>query len=82
MHRSMNVRCTLACLPTLPLQVKIKDEFGRDVHQQICKVIAADGGYRTESIPFPPEGVQMGIAERYEVACNFAPFAGRRLYLW
>lgn len=65
-----------------PYLVKIKDEYGRDVHHHICKVFASDGGYRADAIPFPPEGIQMGIAERYEVACNFQSYRGRKLYLW
>jgi FtsP/CotA-like multicopper oxidase with cupredoxin domain len=65
-----------------PYQVKIKDEFGKDVHHLICKIFGADGGYRSEAIPFPPEGLQISNAERYDVACNFQRYRGRRLYLW
>jgi FtsP/CotA-like multicopper oxidase with cupredoxin domain len=65
-----------------PFLVKFKNEYGRDVGPEICRVIASDGGYRPDPIAFPPEGLQMGIAERYEVVCNFASYAGRKLYLW
>jgi FtsP/CotA-like multicopper oxidase with cupredoxin domain len=65
-----------------PFLVKFKNEYGRDVRPEICRVIASDGGYRPDPIAFPPEGLQMGIAERYEVVCNFERYAGRQLYLW
>ena len=65
-----------------PFLIKFKNEYGRDVGPEICRVIASDGGYRDEPVVFPPEGLQMGIAERYEVVCNFARYAGRQLYVW
>jgi FtsP/CotA-like multicopper oxidase with cupredoxin domain len=65
-----------------PWLVKLKDDFGRDVGPEICKVIASDGGYRSSPVTFPREGLQIGVAERYEVVCNFAPYAGRQMYLW
>lgn len=65
-----------------PFLVKIKDDFGHDIGPDICQVIASDGGYRSAPVPFPVEGLQLGVAERYEVMCNFAGYAGRDLYLW
>jgi FtsP/CotA-like multicopper oxidase with cupredoxin domain len=65
-----------------PYLIKIKDSKGADVAQDICHVIAADGGYRARSVPFPVEGLQIGVSERYEVVCNFESFAGQTLYLW
>jgi hypothetical protein len=54
-----------------------------NMYVYVCvQVIASDGGYRTFPVPFPPEGLQIGVAERYEVVCNFAPYAGRQMYLW
>lgn len=65
-----------------PYLLKFKNEFGRDVGPEICKVIAADGGYRSAPLIFPREGLQLGVAERYEVVCNFEGYAGRQLYIW
>ena len=65
-----------------PFLIKVKNAFGRDVGPEICRVIASDGGFRASPIPFPREGLQMSVAERYEVVCNFAPYAGQQLYLW
>jgi len=45
-------------------------------------VIASDGGYRNSPIPFPTEGLLMGVAERYEVVCDFSNFKGRSMYVW
>lgn len=65
-----------------PWLINFKNQFGRDVGPEICRMIASDGGFRGEAFPFPPEGLQLGVAERYEVVCNFGPYAGRQLYLW
>ena len=65
-----------------PWLVKLKNQFGRDVGPEICRMIASDGGYRADPIAFPTTGLQIGIAERYEVVCNFAPYAGQELYWW
>lgn len=67
-----------------PWLLKIKNAKGVDIHQSICHVIAADGGYRSPAVPWPIEGLQMGVAERYEAVCDFSsPLAkGQKLYLW
>jgi FtsP/CotA-like multicopper oxidase with cupredoxin domain len=66
-----------------PWLIKIKDAAtGADVHHTICKSIASDGGYREAAVDLGPEGLQIGVAERYELACNFTAMAGKTLYLW
>jgi FtsP/CotA-like multicopper oxidase with cupredoxin domain len=66
-----------------PWLIKIKESVtGADVHQDICKVFASDGGYRNASVALGREGLQIGVAERYELACNFALMPGKTLYLW
>jgi FtsP/CotA-like multicopper oxidase with cupredoxin domain len=65
-----------------PYLIKIKDSKGADVADKICHIIATDGGYRVTPVRFPEMGLQMGVAERYEVVCNFADYAGQTLYLW
>ncbi len=65
-----------------PYLFKIKDHRLNDISQRICRIIAADGGFRRTHIPFPPEGLLIGVAERYEIVCNFAGYAGREVYFW
>ena len=65
-----------------PYLVKIKDDQLRDVSQDICKVIAADGGYRNTPVQFPTRGLLISVAERYEIVCDFTNFKGKSIYLW
>jgi FtsP/CotA-like multicopper oxidase with cupredoxin domain len=65
-----------------PYLIKIKDSSLNDISQRICRVIATDGGFRRTHIPFPPEGLLIGVAERYEIVCNFAGYSGRTVYFW
>jgi FtsP/CotA-like multicopper oxidase with cupredoxin domain len=65
-----------------PYLFKIKDHRLNDISQRICRVIAADGGFRRSHIAFPNEGLYMGVAERYEIVCNFSNYGGRTIYLW
>jgi FtsP/CotA-like multicopper oxidase with cupredoxin domain len=65
-----------------PYLLKIKDSLGRDIQQNACSIIASDGGYRAPPLPWPLEGLQIGVAERYEAVCDFSAYAGQQLYLW
>ena len=65
-----------------PWLLKVKDERLQDVGPSICKVIAADGGYRNTPVKFPVDGLLLGVAERYEVVCDFTNFKGKSMYLW
>lgn len=65
-----------------PYLVKIKNETLNDVGPGICKVIAGDGGYRSVPTQFPAEGLLIGVAERYEVVCDFSTLRGQTLYVW
>lgn len=65
-----------------PYLFKIKDHNMNDISQRICRVIATDGGFRNTHITFPIEGLYIGVAERYEIVCNFQNYAGRTIYLW
>jgi FtsP/CotA-like multicopper oxidase with cupredoxin domain len=65
-----------------PYLLKIKDANLNDISQRICRIIAADGGFRRTHIPFPPEGLLIGVAERYEIVCNFSGYSGRQVYFW
>ena len=46
------------------------------------QMIAGDGGYRRTPVPFPRGGLFMGVAERYEVACDLSYFDNQTLYWW
>jgi hypothetical protein len=54
------------------------------IQDKICYVVATDDGWRPNPVPMPVEGLLIGIAERYEIVCNFGhPLAaGRTLYLY
>lgn len=65
-----------------PWLLKIKDDKLNDVSERICRVIAQDGGFRLSSISFPIEGLFIGVAERYEIVCNFSNYMNRTLYFW
>jgi FtsP/CotA-like multicopper oxidase with cupredoxin domain len=53
-----------------------------DVGHLMCYVIATDGGYRTTPVTFPEAGLLIGVAERYEVVCDFSKYGGKTIYLW
>ena len=65
-----------------PYLLKVKDENLVDVGPNVCKMIASDGGYRNSPVPFPAGGLLMGVAERYEVVCDFTNFKGQSMYLY
>lgn len=65
-----------------PWLLKVKDAVFNDIGQQICKVIASDAGFRKSPITFPSAGLLIGVAERYELVCDFTTLKGQTLYLW
>lgn len=65
-----------------PYLLKIKDSNLNDISQNICKIIATDGGYRNEPVNFPKEGLLIGVAERYELVCDFSKLKSQTLYFW
>lgn len=65
-----------------PFLLKIRDSRLMDISQRVCRVIAADGGYRKSHVAFPAEGLLIGVAERYEIVCNFSGYGGRTVYFW
>jgi len=69
------------------LKWKLENGFGSsssvvDVGHLMCQVIATDGGYRSAPVSFPEAGLLIGVAERYEVVCDFSRYVGRTIYLW
>ena len=65
-----------------PYMLRIKDANGKVISNNICKIVATDGGYRSTPASFPYDGLLMGVAERYEVVCDFSKYAGKTLYIW
>lgn len=65
-----------------PYLVKIKTAAFQDIGQQVCKVIASDAGFRRQPVTFPRAGLLIGVAERYEIVCDFRSLRGQTLYLW
>ncbi|CAF1584563.1 unnamed protein product [Rotaria sp. Silwood1] len=65
-----------------PYLLKIKNSTLQDVSQKICKIIATDGGYRDTPVTFPTTGLLIGVAERYDVVCDFTMLKSQTLYLW
>ena len=66
-----------------PWLIKVKSGTDlRDVGPSVCKVIATDGGYKHAPTQFPTTGLLIGVAERYEVVCDFSSFKGQELYFW
>ncbi|KAG2484027.1 hypothetical protein HYH03_017117 [Edaphochlamys debaryana] len=65
-----------------PWKLRIVDDTGSDVSGSVCQVIAGDGGIRRNPTAFPRAGLFMGVAERYEVVCDFSSYEGKTLYLW
>jgi FtsP/CotA-like multicopper oxidase with cupredoxin domain len=63
-----------------PYLFKIKDHRYNDISQRICRVFASDGGFSRSHIAFPVEGLYIGVAERYEIVCNFSNYTGRTVF--
>jgi FtsP/CotA-like multicopper oxidase with cupredoxin domain len=65
-----------------PYLLKIVDENLKEISSNICKIIAADGGFRDDPANFPTTGLLIGVAERYEVVCDFSKLQNKVLYLY
>ncbi|CAF1407708.1 unnamed protein product [Rotaria sordida] len=65
-----------------PFLLKIKNNALQDVSQQICKIFGTDGGFRDTPVTFPTTGLLIGIAERYDVVCDFRALKNQILYMW
>ncbi len=65
-----------------PYNYKIKTEDGVDVSKDICYIVASDGGYHMNPVKFPETGLLHGVAERFEVVCDFSQFQEKTLIFW
>ncbi|KAG2437396.1 hypothetical protein HXX76_006048 [Chlamydomonas incerta] len=65
-----------------PFKLRFVDAAtGADVSGSRCQVIGGEAGLRRTPVPFPAAGLFMGVAERYEVVCDFSGLADQDLYL-
>lgn len=65
-----------------PYLLQIKNENGDELSSKMCYIIASDGGYRDEPVSFPPNGLILGVAERYEIVCDFSNYKNQQLYFY
>jgi FtsP/CotA-like multicopper oxidase with cupredoxin domain len=65
-----------------PWLIKIKDSKLKDIPSNLCKIIATDGGYRMTPIDFPVKGLLVGVAERFDIVCDFTNFKSQTLFMW
>jgi len=69
-----------------PYLIKIKEQVNpksfRDIAHLVCKVIASDGGFREKPVQFSKRGLRIGVAERYEIVCDFTRYAGKTIFFW
>ncbi|KAG2440722.1 hypothetical protein HXX76_003579 [Chlamydomonas incerta] len=58
-----------------PWKLRFVFENGTDFGGSKCKVIGGEGGLRRTPVTFPAAGLFIGVAERYEVVCDFSGLA-------
>ena len=64
-----------------PFKYRIETAAGTSVSDKICQIIGADGGFRYEKpVAFPVGGLLNGVAERWDVYCDFSAYSGQNLY--
>lgn len=65
-----------------PYLIQIKTSDDKEISSQICKIIATDGGFRDIPVNFPTTGLLIGVAERYEIVCDFSKYKNTELYFY
>ncbi len=50
-----------------PWKMLLVDETGTAISDSICRVIAGDGGLRSEPAAYPADGLFIAVSERWEV---------------
>lgn len=65
-----------------PYLIQIRNEKNQEVSSEMCYIIAADGGFRDDPVKFPVEGMRIGVAERYEIVCDFSQYKNKILYFY
>ena len=65
-----------------PYLLQIKTMDNKEISSQICMIIATDGGFRDTPVKFPETGLLVGIAERYEIVCDFSNYKNKELMFY
>ena len=65
-----------------PYLIQIKTSKNIEISSKICKVVATDGGFRDAPVEFSIDGLLMGVAERYEIVCDFSDYKNKELYFY
>ena len=64
-----------------PFKYRIETASGASVSDKICQIIGSDGGYRYDKpVAFPVDGLLNGVAERWDVYCDFSTYRGQTLF--
>jgi FtsP/CotA-like multicopper oxidase with cupredoxin domain len=65
-----------------PFLLQIRDSNNIEISSKICTIIATDGGYRDRPVSFPVGGLLIGVAERYEIVCDFSNYKNQELIFY
>ena len=65
-----------------PYLLQIRTSKNIEISSKICTIIASDGGYRDTPTYFPTTGLLIGVAERYEIVCDFSEYKNQELYFY
>ena len=65
-----------------PYLLQIKTMDNKEISSQICMIIATDGGFRDTPTKFPETGLLVGVAERYEIVCDFSNYKNKELMFY
>jgi FtsP/CotA-like multicopper oxidase with cupredoxin domain len=65
-----------------PYLLQIKTMDNKEISSQICMIIATDGGFRDIPTKFPVTGLLVGVAERYEIVCDFSNYKNKELMFY
>lgn len=65
-----------------PYLLQIRTMDNKEISSQICTIIATDGGFRDIPTKFPVTGLLVGVAERYEIVCDFSQYKNKELIFY
>lgn len=57
--------------------LQVKDDAGKEVGSNICKIIGSDGGIVPKAIPLPSDGLMTDVAYRWDVVCDFTGYENK-----
>jgi FtsP/CotA-like multicopper oxidase with cupredoxin domain len=68
---------------TRPYLLRLVTPDGDDVSSELCTIIGTDGGYFEKGpTPFPATGLMAGVAERWDMVCDFSGLGVSELVLY